>query len=207
MKEEHAQYVAKFRDHIQILAVRGPRTRESLLRAGVSCPAVYGDPGLLMPLIYPRERECRYRLCVVPHISQVADFEKLSLPSDVRLLSPRRHWRDFIDTLTTSEAVVSSSLHGVILADAYGVPVVPLLHGSFLHGTPFKFEDYFRSTGREPRFLDSSRALDVEEVMGLYEAIGEPRIDLKPLLLAFPYLDRGGGFLERLAQFAWRYNS
>lgn len=56
-------------------------------------------------------------------------------------------WKKFIDKIVEAKLVISSSLHGIILAEAYGVPCIMLNDTE----TPdlFKYEDYYLSTGRK----------------------------------------------------------
>jgi pyruvyltransferase len=42
----------------------------------------------------------------------------------VRVIDPRRPWRTVVDEIAASDVVISSSLHGVIVAEAYGIPAV-----------------------------------------------------------------------------------
>lgn len=73
-------------------------------------------------------------------------------------------WKNFIDEIVSAKFVISSSLHGIILAEAYGVPCVMLKDTE--SDDFFKYEDYYRSTGRKHFFIANSveEALDYRDV-------------------------------------------
>ena len=50
-----------------------------------------------------------------------------------------------ISEIVESEKIISSSLHGIILAETYKVPALLLLEKG---KSQFKYEDYYFSTGR-----------------------------------------------------------
>lgn len=139
----------------QVLAVRGPKTRAYLLRNGIECPEVYGDPALLLPLVYqPKDKTLKYKMTFIPHHKDIDEPDKLN---EVLLHYPDAHvinmtdynnWTDVIDEICQSEMVFSSSLHGLIVSDAYGIPnaFCEFVHH---HAKYDKFEDYFESVGRE----------------------------------------------------------
>lgn len=187
MKAEHAAFVRQ-KGPSTILAVRGPETRRVLLDYGVACPEVYGDPGMLLPLVYRPPRQIRHRVGVVPHHSHLAALSEILEGTGVHIISPRMPWTNVVSELCACATVLSSSLHGVIIAEAYGIPTVAMKHGDWLHGSPLKFADYFKSTGRDATFLDSTHARDVDEIERLAAAGPRPQFELMPLLRAFPYL-------------------
>lgn len=163
-------------------AVRGPLTRKVVLQSGGKCPPVYGDPGLLLPRFYSPRVSKKHRLGLVRHISHES-FNRLG--EGVRPISARRVGEDgverFVDEILECEAILTTSLHGLIVAHAYGVPARWCTFsepGGALAGDGIKFEDYFKSVGMRKR-----RPLDLSE----YEVIDESlarRVD-KTVDLAF----------------------
>lgn len=152
---------------LDIRCVRGPETRSALMANGYECPECYGDPAVLMPLIYDPTLDSShakaYEYRVIRHHSDSS--------SDINSLSPiTADYKAFIDELTKCKRIVSSSLHGIILAEAYGIPAVLLKHDLNM----FKYEDYYHSTGR----YDFPVAGTVEEALTIEPA---PLPDLKPL--------------------------
>ena len=133
---------------IDVRAVRGPRTRAMLLAAGIACPEVYGDPALLLPAILPQRRAApRHRLAIIPHYQ-----DKPLVRSDdpaVRVLDVQGELEGFLDELLACERAVSSSLHGLIFAEAYGIPAFELRLGDEVRGAEHKFRDYYEGSGRE----------------------------------------------------------
>lgn len=124
---------------LDIRCVRGPLTRDVLRRNGYCCPAVYGDPGILLPMIYtPAESEEKMDYIIVPHHSHHY--------TGSNVLSPiTGDYETFIDKLVSTRLVISSSLHGIILAESYGIPAILL---RFEGMNLFKYQDWYYSTGR-----------------------------------------------------------
>ena len=53
---------------VKVLSVRGPLTRDVLIKNGIDCPAVYGDPALLLPLVYKPQIKNNERIGIIPII-------------------------------------------------------------------------------------------------------------------------------------------
>jgi pyruvyltransferase len=126
---------------LDIRAVRGPKTREYLIKAGHNCPEKYGDPAILLPLIYTPKKLSRKKkyAVVLHHETKLFHEENINIETT--------DYKAFSDELCNSEKVISSSLHGIILAEAYGIPAV-LLNDTPAKKSMFKFDDYYFSTKR-----------------------------------------------------------
>ncbi len=131
----------------QYVAVRGPLTREAARRSLVECPAVYGDPALLVPRFHRVERASRGAPPgVVPHFSDKARA-RLGTPDGWALIDVQRPVEEVVDRIAGCALVASSSLHGIVLSHACGVPAVWITYGDLPSGDGTKFHDYFLSVG------------------------------------------------------------
>lgn len=135
----------------KILAVRGPKTRNRLLELNIECPEIYGDPALIMPNIYNPKIEKKYELGIIPHYVDFNDerLEHMKDNEDVLVIDIRNPDPLLvIDQLLQCETIASSSLHGLIVSDAYHIPNAWVKFSDNVVGGDFKFLDYFESIDR-----------------------------------------------------------
>ena len=170
-------------------AVRGPKTRQL---AGLPDNVPLGDPGLLAPLTLkstPGAPKCAIGL--VPHMVDIDDPGLRALSDRLdhcRVIDLRNPDIDFVTgQIAACECVLSSSLHGLIVADAFNIPNARLVFSDRILGGDWKFEDYFLSVGREivpPLIPDRVMA---KNVTALVQAPDLARIDplSKGLVTAF----------------------
>ena len=135
----------------KVHAVRGPKSRKKLLDQGIDCPEIYGDPALLFPVFYRPLVQKRYAIGVVPHYIDHDNVWVAGLRTDpaVKIIDVRGGISKFVDEMLSCDLILSSSLHGLIAADAYRVPNIWIELSNKLYGNRFKFYDYFESVHRQ----------------------------------------------------------
>src|SRR5699024_6948178 len=97
-------------------ASRGPLTRQKLKNAGISSPAVYGDPALLAPLYFYPDVPIKYELGVVVRWSE-KEWKDAKVDENIKIIN--LHTSDIEQTLRdflACKRIISSSLHGLIIA-------------------------------------------------------------------------------------------
>lgn len=133
--------------------VRGPWTRRYLaVRQAVNTPVVK-DPGLLLPQIFPRPYFDEADKAEIGFFLHMVDFPVFMRTSFFKVIHPDHvvsNWGHFEQTITKLlgfKRIVSSSLHGVIFAHAYGIPCLAVAMSKKVIGGDFKFADYYHSIG------------------------------------------------------------
>jgi pyruvyltransferase len=127
----------------RILAARGPLTWE---RLGRPTDCVLGDPGLLARHLLSDEPAKKYHLGLLPHYAD-RDLPQLAQlaaqhPDDVLFIDATRPALEVFHNIAQCEGVFSSSLHGLIVADAFQIPSAWKACEQVLGGG-FKFADHF----------------------------------------------------------------
>ena len=175
-----------------VLAVRGPLSRSNLVRAGIDCPEIYGDPALLCPLFFPANKLKTHELGIVPHYmdKNSPHLKRLSRDPAIFLIDVEADPEKVIQQINQCERIASSSLHGLIVADAYGIPSVWLRLSASVAGKGFKFRDYFASVGREEvQPIDVSEQTTIDDILSRFLPY-EIEIDTDMLLEVCPFYDR-----------------
>jgi pyruvyltransferase len=164
-------------ERLDVRAVRGPRTRNFLLAKGVDCPEIYGDPVILMSDLFPefQPQVPLYDYIIIPNVGELSCYALYK-----NVVSPLLPWKEILDKMMHTRLVISGSLHGLVLAESYGVPARLL---KMTWGEPLlKYADYYEATGR-PHFQYATSVFEALRLGG--EAPGI--IDKQRLLDAFPW--------------------
>lgn len=141
-------------------AVRGKKTLEQI-DSPKTQPAL-GDPGLLAAHWWegrPKPQK-RYRLGVIPHYAdkQHPLLAQLAKEPGVHLIDVFWDVEKVLRSIQECEFVISSSMHGLIVSDAFGVPNRRLRLSKGII-SDFKFVDYYSAFG-----LDEPMLLEAEEM-------------------------------------------
>ncbi len=135
----------------RILALRGSLTLNEFVRRGYTLNNLpLGDPAIFTSSCYtPSAGGKACRVGIIPHyIHHHVISPKMANADNIKLIDVRINPQEFIDNLLSCEYVLSSSLHGLILADTFEIPNKWIKIKPDLFGGDFKFHDYYSTTDR-----------------------------------------------------------
>ena len=181
-----------------IRAVRGKYTAKRLKELGFDITNIgYGDPALLLPFLVSPAKEKKYTIGIIPHWREtdrfIAKYSKTAHVIDIRT----DDIKSFIEVLTSCEYILSSSLHGIIIAHAYGIPALLIEKREEKEYGYFKYDDYFSSVDIEPYHWISfdekilGNKQDIQSLFNKYADKTLPQTDIRilqeTLLLSAPF--------------------
>jgi len=150
--------------NINILGLRGPRTYDYLKAIDVDLNNVQFllDPGVIAAQIYASQTKekkgSKGNIIFIPHHTQRWSYQKLSLKVDFIDVDAKPD--NFLRDIYTAVAVLTSSLHGLIIANTFGIPAVFFRPKESL----FKYYDYAESVGLPLRVHSDPRSLTYMDI-------------------------------------------
>ncbi|WP_415803462.1 glycosyltransferase, partial [Isoptericola cucumis] len=154
------------------LAVRGRLSLESLSPAAQASTAL-GDPGILADRLVDGPVTKRYTLGVIPHYKDATDptIRALTTLPGTRRIDVAWTPEEVAREIAACHVVLSSSMHGLIFADALDVPNAHLKVSDKLVGGDYKFRDYCSAFGPDryqpPLTPTDVRDLDTDQLVHL----------------------------------------
>lgn len=137
--------------YARISGVRGALTMRNIAWDG-NPEIILGDPGLLMPLVYPCKKAPQYDIGIIPHFVDKKRPEILSMVKNtpgkrLLIIDVLAHPKIVCRQMNLCKCIISSSLHGLILADAYDIPNVRFKINETQPEAwyDWKFDDYYSS--------------------------------------------------------------
>lgn len=213
-------FVASKAARFRVAATRGPVTRAILGEENAVGPAVYGDPVWLLPRFYPGPAEKRWELGVIVHISELTHrspeavtreaFLRYRIPESLRgVVRVINTWteptidglKSRLDEILACKRIVSTSLHGMVFAESYGIPCLHFPGSGGPNGLVefslddeealnLRFVDLYRGLGRKTltAYVQSKKhETDWDHLIASIDAVWEPvEFDVDPLVESFP---------------------
>jgi len=167
-----------------ILALRGKYTEAVFKRNSIAVPGLYGDPALLFPRFYDLKSPVKYKLGIIPHYKELNHpvVRKLAAlrPGEITVISPLSSITSFAEQILSCETIISSSLHGLILSEAYGRPTCRFTLTDEIIGGDFKFNDYYSGVGIDSHPNINLNDSGYHEVGALYKLPTEKVLRFDP---------------------------
>lgn len=165
------QEVEKLSPDAEYLSVRGPITYELVKQNGGKVNDIFGDPAMLLPLFHKNTRARRYKVGILPHYVdyKAVKSQYTATTPDIRIIDIlNSNPLQVIDQILECERIVTSSLHGAIVSNAYGVPVALVKYSDLLVGDGSKFRDHLLSVGIDKfHMTELTHKLSLEQLESL----------------------------------------
>lgn len=158
----HKEYDAPFyRKNIKFAAVRGQLSKarvEKLVGKKLDIPV--GDAGILSSYLINKPVVKKYKVGIISHFKEQSDSiwkDLIDNYENSTYIDVRQHPSVVIPQIAECEYIISSSLHGLIIADSFNIPNIHIVVTDNLLGDGFKFDDYYSAYGIKHPYLHMSK--------------------------------------------------
>jgi pyruvyltransferase len=141
-----------------------------------------------MPTVYSPHVDKKYRLGIVPHyIEKKESYEYFQMPSDCVYIDIMSDPETFVRDILSCQYILSSSLHGLILAEAYKIPSMYYMLTNKIIGGSFKYNDYYSMDGRNTQRVVLSERCNIDDIIHQIQKSERPQQDVSGLIESCPF--------------------
>ena len=194
-----------YRKNIKFAAIRGVLSKkriESIIGEKLQIPL--GDAGILSSFLLKNKTKKIYDVGIIAHFKEQDDpvFKRMIEKFDNSVFIDVRQQPDVvIKQIAECECIISSSLHGLIIADSLHIPNIHVVVTDKLMGDGFKFDDYYSAYNINHPYLDLNIAdiPSLEWIKNNYKLtpsmVDKIKIDL---IRAFPFKNKNAAIFKMI---------
>lgn len=169
------------RKSTEFIALRGNLTKMTVEKAiGRRINPVLCDGGILSSLLVVPPSSKKYEVGLIPHFHEMQIIKQKGIESAFQakyhngiIINLKNEPLTVLRQISECEIIVSSSLHGCVVADSFGIPNLRV-HFSDIPGTGYKFDDYYSGYGLE---ISPVRVHQFEDIPAVYDIAEQYQIN------------------------------
>lgn len=197
INEENDDEQEFFRKEMIFHAVRGKLSKarvEKILNKKLDIPT--GDAGILADRLIRGKIEKKYSVGIIPHFKEQnhSIFKEMKEKYENSIIIDLREDPvEVVKQIAECETIISTSLHGLIVADSFHIPNQHIVVTNNMKGDGFKYKDYYSAYDVEvkPINLNVSPIPSKDEIIKNYK-LTPKMIEKKKeeLIRAFPFRNK-----------------
>ena len=194
INEKNGEDKPFFRKNMEFCAVRGELSKarvEKLLNRKLDIPT--GDAGILADKLIKCKVTKKYKIGIIPHFKEQNHpiFEEMKKKYDNSIIIDLRlDPVEVVKMIAECETIISTSLHGLIVADSFHIPNQHIVVTDNMKGDGFKYRDYYSAYNLEANTinLNNSPIPEIEEIIKNYKITPEMvEKKKKEMIECFPF--------------------
>lgn len=186
---------SKFIRKIEFRSVRGELTKhrvEKIVGHRLEIPT--GDGGILAPLLFKKTIPKKYGMGIIPHMNEFNNpvFQMIKQKyTNAVIINLTQEPMSVIEQIAQCEYVISTSLHGLVVADSFKIPNKWIKVTDLMKGDGFKYHDYYSAYGitNKPMGISNGNSPTINQIIDEYKIIPDLiEKKQKEIYKAFPFL-------------------
>lgn len=167
---------AFFKKNMNFCCVRGTLTKEKVEKLiGKKLDIPVGDGGILASYLLDKKIEKRFDVGIIPHFREKYEPKFKELQKQFKnsiIIDIQQSPEEVVKKIAQCKIILSSSLHGLIIADSLRIPNMHIVLTDKLLGDGFKFDDYYSAYNIPHKYID----LKIENIESLKKIVDEYQI-------------------------------